>query len=103
MSEKYSENLVAKEIARCIGDYFSKASLRLPFCKGYKGVVKSGSDNTYYVEVDGVEHKIRTDAALTSGEYVTLLSLQNQKGDYTLLPSVATSAELDEMLTSVLG
>jgi hydrogenase maturation factor len=87
MGEKYNEGLVLRKIAECIGEHFSKASLYLPFAKGYKGRVKSVDGNTYTIEVDGVPHNVKSDYVLSTGEYVTLLSLQNQKGDYVIIPT----------------
>lgn len=103
MADIYNVGLVTKEIARCIGDFFDKASMNLPYSKGYKGKVTSGSDGSYSVLVNGVENQVKTDLPLSTGEYVTLLSLQNQKGDFAILPAIATSDEVDEMLNEVLS
>lgn len=89
MSEKYSEGLVLKEISKCIGEYFSKASRNIPYARGYKGEVVSGSGGVYRVSISGAEHTVRTDYALNTGEIVTLISLQNQNGDFVVVPTAA--------------
>ena len=88
MGEKYNENLVMKEIARCVGEYLAVAFQTLPYAKGYKGRVISGSDGSYLVHINGVTHTVHTDYLLNQGEDVTLLSLQNQNGDYAIIPTV---------------
>jgi hypothetical protein len=87
MGEVYSENLVSKELAKCIGDYVDKASRNFSYAKGYKGRVESGADGVYKVTINGVTHTVRTDYVLNEGDYVTLLSLQNQNGDYAVIPT----------------
>ena len=87
MGEVYSENLVSKELAKCIGDYVTKASRSFSYAKGYKGKVESGENGVYKVSISGVTHTVRTDYILNEGDYVTLLSLQNQNGDYAVIPT----------------
>ena len=83
---KYNEGLVQKELARCIGEYFDEASLDLSYTKGFKGTVVSGSDGIN-VEIHGQNQNIKTDYQIHAGDSVTLLSLQNQSGDYVVIPT----------------
>lgn len=94
MEERYSENLVNKELARAIGDFFSKASSNLPYSKGYRGKVISGSNGSYKIEINGIGHTLKTDFVLSVGDVVTVLSLQNQQSDYVLIPSAKQIADL---------
>ena len=87
MGEKYSESLVSRELAKCIGDYVARASRNFSFAKGVRGVVESGGSGIYRVNINGVTNTVRTDYVLSEGEYVTLLSLQNQNGDYVVIPT----------------
>ena len=87
MGEIYSENLVNKELAKAIGEYFNRASSNLSYAKGYKGTVVSGSNGSYKIQINGVEHSLKTDYMLNPGDFVTVLSLQNQQNDYVLIPS----------------
>lgn len=87
MGEKYSESLVSRELAKCIGDYVTRASRSFSYAKGVRGVVESGNSGIYKVNISGTVHTVRTDYVLSEGEYVTLLSLQNQNGDYVVIPT----------------
>lgn len=94
MGEKYSENLVNRELARSIGDFFDKASTKLPYSKGYRAKVLSGSNGAYKIEINGVEHSLKTDFVLRAGQLITVLSLQNQNGDYVLIPAAEQIEDL---------
>lgn len=100
MGEIYSENLVSKELARCIGEYFDKASSTLPYSKGYKGVVKTVLDGAYEVEISGKVYTIKSGAALAVGDYVTVMSLQNQNHDLTIMPTGSTGGASYEYISS---
>ena len=83
---EYNESLVQRELARCIGEYFDKASLNYAYSKGYKGRVTNVS-NGVDVEIYGQNQKVKTDYQIHAGDSVTLLSLQNQNGDFVVIPT----------------
>lgn len=87
MSEQYSESLVMRKIAESIGTYVKAISDKLSYAKGHRGTIVADKGDYYIVQINGVEHKLRTDWPLQIGQSVVVCSLQNNMNDLIVIPT----------------
>lgn len=102
-----SLSVLVEEIKKMINDLISSAQ----FDRTYTGIVESittstnSAMNTVSVKVNGYSKTIKTYASLSAGDYVKILVPHNDWQSACIQytdNSVATNAEVNEMLSSIL-
>ena len=88
MSEQYSESLVMRKIAESIGTYVKAISDKLSYAKGHRGTIVADKGDYYIVQINGVEHKLRSKWQFQVGQSVIVFSLQNNMNDLVVIPTL---------------
>lgn len=95
MNQAYNENVVLKKMAEGFADFFNRASAKLPYTKGLKGQVKSKGKDYYTITINGVDYKLKTDYELKNGNFVNLISMQNQGNDLVYIPTASDISSVE--------